>query len=92
MRFDRLRIFASIVAATLLFLFLSVVHQGFTVFEYTPSGVEKTLIPVSGEVGHEVSQVLWGHRQLDLIVLAFLLFITGACCSSILRVERGEEK
>ena len=90
MRVDRLRIFGSIAATVLLFLFLSLVHQDFTVFEHAPSGVGKTF-PVSGEVGLEVSRVLWGHRQLDLIVLAFLLFITGACCSSILRAERGEE-
>ena len=88
MRIDRLRILGSVVATMLLFLLLSLAHQGFTVFEYV--GME-TLVPVDGEVGHEVSQVLWSHRQLDLIALAFLLFITGACCSSILRAERGEE-
>ena len=89
MRVDRLRFFGSIVAAVLLFLLLSLVHQGFTVFKYAPSGMEKALIPVGEEVGREVSQVLWEHRQLDLIALAFMLFITGACCSSLLRAQRG---
>lgn len=88
MRVDRLRILGSVVASTVLFLLLSLAHQGFTVFEY---GGMETLVPVYGEVGREVSQVLWNQRQLDLIALAFLLFITGVCCSSVLRAERGEE-
>lgn len=91
MRVDRLRVFGSLAAALLLLLFLSIINQGFTVFEYAPLEVEQRLVPVGEDVGQEVSRVLWRNRQMDLIVLAFLLFTAGSCCSCILRHERGGE-
>lgn len=87
MKIDRLRIMGAVFAVLLLFLLLSFSTQGFTVFEYAPTNMDKvdTLTPISSEIGRDISEILWGSRQLDLIALGFLLFVAGVSCSSILR-------
>jgi len=81
------------VATALLFLLcLSIIHQGFTVFEYASPDVETRLIPVGEAVGSEVSRVLWSHRPQDLIALAVLLFTAGSGCACLLRRQRGEDR
>ncbi len=78
--------------ALLFLLFLSVIHQGFPVFEYASPDVAMRLISVDAAVGPEVSRVLWSHRPQDVIALAFLLFTAGSGCACILRRQRGEER
>jgi predicted small integral membrane protein len=87
-----LKLVGFVAAALLFFLCLSVIHQGFTVFEYASPDVEMRLIPVEEAVGPEVSRVLWSHRPQDVIALAFLLFTAGSGCACILRRQRGEER
>jgi hypothetical protein len=79
-----LKLVGFVAAALLFFLCLSVIHQGFTVFEYAS--------PAEEAVGPEVSRVLWSHRPQDVIALAFLLFTAGSGCACILRRQRGEER
>ena len=86
-----LKLVGFVAAALLFFLFLSIIHHGFTVFEYASPDVETRLIPVGEAVGPEVSRVLWSHRPQDVIALAVLLFTAGSGCACILRWQRGEE-
>lgn len=90
MRVDLLRILGTLVAMLTLFLFLLMTQQDFVPFEYAKFSINETVVPVNGEVGKAVSNTLWGQRQLDLIILAFLLFVSAACCATILRMERGD--
>lgn len=91
MRVELLRIFGTFVAALTLFLFLMMAQQGFVPFEYAKFSINETMVPVNGEVGKAVSYTLWSQRQLDLIILAFLLFVSAACCATILRMEKGDQ-
>ena len=88
MRIDLLRILGTLVAVLTLFLFLMMTQQDFVPFEYARFPVNETMVPVN-KVGDAVSYTLWSQRQLDLIILAFLLFISAACCATILRMEKG---
>ena len=88
MKVDRLRILGTLVAALTLFLFLLMAQQDFAPFEYAKFSIDETVVPVN-EVGTAVSYTLWGQRQLDLIILAFLLFVSAACCATVLRMEEG---
>lgn len=85
-----LRISGLIILTIMAYLLLSVIQQNFTPFEYAVFPIDNSLVPVNGEIGLGVSYILWGQRQLDMIVLAFLLFITAACCTVILGSERSE--
>lgn len=91
MRVGLLRIFGTLVAALTLFLFLMITQQGFVPFEYTKFSINETMVPINGEVGKAVSYTLWGQRQLDMIILVFLLFVSAACCATVLRMERGDQ-
>ena len=88
MRIDLLRILGTLVAVLTLFLFLTMTQQDFVPFEYAKFPVNETMVPVN-KIGDAVSYTLWSQRQLDLIILAFLLFISAACCATILRMEKG---
>jgi len=90
MRVGWLRILGSVVAIMMVCLLFTTVQQVFTPFEYACFPVDETMTSVEGEVGLEVSLTLWSKRQLDLIVLAFLLFATATSCAAILRIEKGE--
>lgn len=85
----RLRISGTLAALLLVALFILVFQQGFTVFEYRPSG-DDALLPVDGETGGAVSRVLWSDRQGDVLVLALLLLVTGVGCAGVLRPEQGD--
>ena len=87
MKINRLRIIGTVFTVLLLFLVLCFSTPDFTVFEFSPSNMDKmdTLTPMSSEISRDISRILWGSRQLDLISLGFLLFVAGVCCSSILR-------
>lgn len=82
----RLRIFGTLAAIMLIGLFAIIFQQDFAVFEFHQLG-SSALIPVDGEIDNAVSRVLWGNRQVDVIVLALLLFVTGVGCAGILRPE-----
>jgi hypothetical protein len=90
MRIGRLRILASIVVILLAYVFFTMIQQGFTPFEYARFPVNASLIPIDGGVGAGVSTTLWSERQLDLILLAVLLFATATCCTTMLNLEKGE--
>jgi hypothetical protein len=91
MRVELLRILGTLVAVFALFLFLMTTQQGFVPFEYTKFSINETMVPVN-EVGEAVSYTLWGQRRLDMITLAFLLFVSAACCATVLRMEKGDQK
>lgn len=87
MRINRIRIIGAVFAVLLFFLLLSISTPDFSVFEFAPPTIDKedTLTPMSSEIGRDISEILWGSRQLDLITLGFLLFVAGVSCSSMLR-------
>jgi len=91
MRVELLRIFGTLVATLTLFLFLVMTQQDFAPFEYAKFPVNETAVPVDEEVGEAVSYTLWNQRRLDMITLAFLLFVSAACCATVLRMEKGEQ-
>ena len=89
MRDILLRIVSAVTLALVVILFISVTTQpGIVPFEYAAYPVDDSLVSTDGEVGREVSHVLWEQRHMDTTLLAFLLFVAAACCASIL----GEEK
>ena len=91
MRVESVRIFGTLVAMFTLFLFLTMTQQDFVLFEYAKYSINETMVPVDGEVGEAVSYTLWGQRQLDMMTLAFLLFVSAACCATVLRIEKGDQ-
>lgn len=82
----RLRIVGTLAAIVLVGLFALIFQQGFVVFEFRQFG-DDAFLSVDGEIGDAVSRTLWGDRQVDVIVLALLLFVTGVGCAGILRPE-----
>ena len=91
MRVELLRIFGTLVAVLTLLLFLMMTQQDFVPFEYAKFPINETMVPVNEELGEAVSYTLWSQRQLDLITLAFLLFVSAACCATVLRMEKGDQ-
>ncbi|MFQ6095167.1 MAG: hypothetical protein ACE5NN_03380 [Candidatus Bathyarchaeia archaeon] len=84
-----LRIVGTLMIAVMAYLFLSVaIQRAIVPFEYATYPVDDSLVSTDGEVGSEVSYALWEQRHMDTTVLAFLLFVTAACCASILGEER----
>lgn len=71
----------------LLLIFFIILPPSFTPFEYVAP--EKPLLPLAEDGNAALSRVLWIDRQLDVMVLALLLFVTGVCCATLLRAERG---
>jgi hypothetical protein len=92
MKVELLRIFGTLVAALALFLFLTATQQSFVPFEYAKYPINETLTPVNQEIGHAVSYTLWSERQLDMIILALLLFVSATCCATVLRTEESDQK
>ena len=92
MRVGFLRIFGTFVAVLTLFLFFVMTQQGFVPFEYAKYSVNETMIPFNEEIGEAISNTLWNQRQLDMLVLAFLLFVSAACCATILRTEKSDQR
>ena len=90
MRVESVRIFGTLVAVLTLFLFFMMTQQDFVPFEYAKFSINETMVPVN-EVGEAFSYTLWGQRRLDLMTLAFLLFISAACCATVLRIEKGDQ-
>ena len=74
------------------YLFLSSIQQGFTPFEYAIYPISDSLVSTEKEIAHGVSYVLWDQRSLDIIILALLLFLTSACCASILNPPEKAER
>lgn len=87
MKIGWLPIFGLAVAVALTSVFFIVIQYEFPQQGFQQFPINMTLVPVKENVGQEVSATLWGQRQLDLIVLAFVLFATATCCRAMLRVE-----
>ena len=90
MKIEWLSILGLTIVIALTFVFFEVNPQQFQQPGFLQQSINMTAISVQTDVGQEVSTTLWGQRQLDLIVLAFVLFATATCCRAMLRVE--EEK
>ena len=71
--------------AILVLMYLSV--QPFPIFQYAPVTLDITLTNISENIWLQVSQLLWTERQIDLVVLAYLLLITASCCRLLLIPE-----
>ena len=67
--------------------FSAIIQPGFIPFEYAAYQIDGSLV-FKNEIGEEVSYTLWEERNLDVLILAFLLFVTAASCTSILREGR----
>ena len=91
MRVTLFRISGLIFIVFIIFLTVITTLQDFTPFEYAVSSFEETLVPAN-QVTEAVSFTMWNQRQLDLIALSFLLFISATCCVAILRIEKGESR
>lgn len=88
MTFIRLYRLGSVVIGLLLLLLFLTLPPAFTPFDYvTP---EKPLLPLTEDGNAALSRVLWIDRQLDVMVLALLLFVTGIGCTTLLRSTQGE--
>jgi len=90
LKIEPFRLIGTGTVAIVILLLLTVLQQGFAPFEFYRSHVEETSIPVEGEIGRDVGRLLWGDRQLDMIALAFLLFVTATGCAGILGSERED--
>ena len=76
-----------IILAAYLFLSASLI---FTPFKYAIFPLDDSLVSPD-DIDKGVSYALWDQRSIDVILLALLLFITSACCASILGFkEEGE--
>ncbi len=90
MRIGLLRIIGSGAVVIVAFLLFVTLQQGFAPFEFCQFHIEETSIPIEGDIGREVGRVLWGERQLDMVAIGFLLFVTATGCTCILRSERED--
>jgi len=91
MKIGWLPVFGLAVVVVLTSVFLIVVQHDFPQQGFQQFPINMTLVSVEENVGHEVSGALWGQRQLDLIVLALVLFATATCCRAMLRAEEREK-
>jgi len=91
MKVGWLRVFGLATAIALTFIFIIVIQQQLPQQGFLQYPINMTLVSIDEDVGQEVSATLWGQRQLDLIVLAFVLFATATCCRAMLRVEERED-
>ena len=64
----------------LLVVLLFIVVQPFPVFNFISDAIIPTFSLIDDNVWLHVSQVLWTERQIDLVVLGLLLFVTAGCC------------
>ena len=87
-----LRISGFILIATVVCLFLLIIQQGFTPFEYADYPIENSLTQTEEEIARGTSYAVWTERSLDTIVLAFLLVIASVCCTTILDTEKEVKK
>jgi len=86
-----LRVGGILLIIAIVYLFLSNIQQGFKPFDYVIFPIEDSLVSTEKEIAQSVSYSLWEQRSLDVILLAFLLFVASACCASILS-PRGDAK
>lgn len=60
---------------------------------FSPSNFLGRFIESSGDIGQEISSLLWGQRYLDLLAEAFLVLAAAACCLAMLKpIKDTEEK
>ena len=66
-------------------------RYAFPLFEYSsaPSDLLRVDMP---NLGQMLANFLWSFRPLDLMLLAFVLFATAACCIAMVREEKEEDQ
>jgi hypothetical protein len=84
----RPHMFGSTFIVLLLLLLFIMLSPTFTPFDYVAP--EKPLLTLTEDSNAALSRVLWIDRQLDIMVLALLLFVTGIGCATLLRSTQGE--
>lgn len=87
-----LRIGATLLVVAGAYLFLSTIQEGFRPFEYATFPIGNSLVSTEKEIGRGVSYALWDQRSLDMILLGLLVFVTSACCASILNPQKDTER
>jgi len=75
---------------TSILLCILIAQSSFPVFKYAVS--DKHLVEATQPVGPKVSYFMWKNRGMDLIVQAFVLFVSAAACLAILRREEKKGK
>ena len=78
----------SVIIGLLLLLLWIIFPPIFAPFTYVAP--DKPLLPLTEDGNAALSRVLWIDRQLDVLVLAVLLFVTGVGCATLLRPNQGE--
>jgi hypothetical protein len=78
---------SGVIVVLLLLLFI-IRPPVFTPFNYVAP--EKSLLLLTEDGNAALSRVLWIDRQLDVMILALLLFVTGIGCATLLRSNQGE--
>jgi hypothetical protein len=87
-----LRIGGTLLVVASAYLFLSTIQQGFRPFEYAAFPIGDSLVSTEKEIGRGVSYALWDQRSLDMILLALLIFVTSACCVSLLSPQEDTDR
>lgn len=84
----RLPMLGSVIIGLFLLLLLILLPPVFTPFAYVAP--DKPLRPLTEDGNAALSRVLWIDRQLDVMVLALLLFVTGIGCATLLHPNPGD--
>jgi len=78
----------SLLASMLLCILIA--QNSFPAFKYAVS--DKHLVGATQSTCLNVSSFMWKNRSMDLIVQAFVLFVSAAACLAILRREETKGK
>jgi hypothetical protein len=70
---------------------LSTIQQPLTPFEYASFPIDDSLVSTEKGISLAVSITLWHDYPLATILLALLLFLTSACCASLLAPKNHEK-
>ncbi|MCW4027729.1 MAG: hypothetical protein NWE76_09645 [Candidatus Bathyarchaeota archaeon] len=79
-----LRIGGILLVAASVFLLLPNAQQGFKPFEGVIFPINDSLVSTEIDIADALSYALWEKRPLDVIFLGLLLFLTSACCATML--------
>jgi hypothetical protein len=90
MRSFLLRFFSFFLVSIAVFFILNSVLHDFTIFEYTKFNIEEYMVSNENVIASTISFTMWEQRYFDTVVLALLLFVSSACCATILTQSRGK--
>lgn len=79
-----IRIYGITLTGIIAYLVLTSFGNTFIPFEYVNYPIEDSVRTTETGIAQSISQTLWEHRSLDMMILALLLFITAVCCISVL--------